>query len=37
MDLRDKNTISVWNKTHICNKDYYYFNDYTMLLNHLHK
>lgn len=37
VDVRDRSPITVWTRTHANNKDYYYFNDYTMLLNHLSK
>jgi hypothetical protein len=30
-------SFTAWTREHVCHQDYYYFNDYTMLLNHLHK
>lgn len=36
-DQRDKTTMTLWTRKHIPNKDYYYFNEYTMLMNHLNK
>jgi hypothetical protein len=34
---KDNSTITTWTRKHTCNKDYYYFNDYTMALNHINK
>lgn len=36
-DLKDKSVLTVWTRTHSCNRLYYNFNEYTLLLNHLNK